>query len=151
MSRAARTLKRAVQSALNASAINVMDLEAQALPVARFETGRSDYSGGIAIRTTPGDSQSIDIVFLDDRGADLHVDDGWGGVFAFGGVKGQRGVGDVSETNQRLAGDEVVVGRASGVDLRAGDRVAAGRAVGPELEGGVAGGWLPCGVLREAG
>ena len=70
-SRAARTLKRAVQSALNASAINVVDLEAQALPVARFETGRSDYSGGIAIRTTPGDSQSIDIVFLDDRGADL--------------------------------------------------------------------------------
>jgi len=70
-SRAARTLKRAVQSALNASAINVVDLEAQALPVARFETGRSDYSGGIAIRTAPGDSQSIDIIFLDDRGADL--------------------------------------------------------------------------------
>jgi mannose-1-phosphate guanylyltransferase / phosphomannomutase len=71
VSRAARTLKRAVQGALNASAINVMDLEALPLPVARFETARSDYSGGIALRTTPGDSQSIDIVFLDERGAEL--------------------------------------------------------------------------------
>src|ERR1700726_3302039 len=71
VSRAGRTLKRAVQSALNASAINVVDLEAQALPVVRFETGRSDYRGGMAIRNPPGDSQSIDIVFLDDRGADL--------------------------------------------------------------------------------
>ena len=71
VSRAARTLKRAVQSALNASAINVMDLEALPLPVARFETGRGDYSGGIALRTTPGDSQSIDIIFLDERGAEL--------------------------------------------------------------------------------
>jgi mannose-1-phosphate guanylyltransferase / phosphomannomutase len=71
-SRAARTLKRAVQGALNASAINVMDLEAQPLPVARFETARSDeYSGGIALRTTPGDSQSIDIIFLDSDGAEL--------------------------------------------------------------------------------
>jgi mannose-1-phosphate guanylyltransferase/phosphomannomutase len=71
VSRAARTLKRAVQSALNASAINVMDLEALPLPVARYETARSDYSGGIALRTTPGDSQSIDIIFLDERGAEL--------------------------------------------------------------------------------
>jgi mannose-1-phosphate guanylyltransferase / phosphomannomutase len=71
VSRAARTLKRAVQSALNASAINVMDLEALPLPVARFETARSTYSGGIALRTSPGDSQSIDIIFLDERGAEL--------------------------------------------------------------------------------
>jgi mannose-1-phosphate guanylyltransferase/phosphomannomutase len=71
VSRAARTLKRAVQSALNASAINVMDLEALPLPVARFETARRKYSGGIALRTTPGDTQSIDIIFLDERGAEL--------------------------------------------------------------------------------
>ncbi|MBO0804651.1 MAG: mannose-1-phosphate guanyltransferase [Nocardiopsaceae bacterium] len=70
-SRAARTLKRAVQSALNASAINVVDLEAVPLPVARFETARSKYSGGIALRTTPGDSQSVDIIFLDTNGAEL--------------------------------------------------------------------------------
>jgi mannose-1-phosphate guanylyltransferase/phosphomannomutase len=71
VSRAARTLKRAVQAALNASAINVMDLEALPLPVARFETARSNYSGGIALRTTPGDTQSIDIIFLDETGAEL--------------------------------------------------------------------------------
>jgi mannose-1-phosphate guanylyltransferase/phosphomannomutase len=71
VSRAARALKRAVHGALNASAINVVDLEAQPLPVARFETARSEYSGGIALRTTPGDPQSIDIIFLDAQGADL--------------------------------------------------------------------------------
>jgi mannose-1-phosphate guanylyltransferase/phosphomannomutase len=70
-SRAARTLKRAVQSALNASAINVVDIEAQPLPVARFETAREQYGGGIVLRTTPGDPQSADIIFLDERGAEL--------------------------------------------------------------------------------
>jgi mannose-1-phosphate guanylyltransferase/phosphomannomutase len=71
VSRAARTLKRAVQAALNSSAINVMDLEALPLPVARFETQRSNYSGGVALRTTPGDTQSVDIIFLDANGAEL--------------------------------------------------------------------------------
>ncbi len=70
-SRAARALKRAVHGALNASAINVVDLEAQPMPLARFETARSDYSGGIALQTTPGDPQSIDILFMDADGADL--------------------------------------------------------------------------------
>src|SRR5579859_1831119 len=71
VSRAARALKRAVHGALNASAINVVDLEALPLPVARFETARSECSGGIAMRTTPGDPQSVDIIFFDENGADL--------------------------------------------------------------------------------
>src|ERR1700728_3420551 len=71
VSRAARTLKRAVQGALTASAVNVVDLEAQPLPVARFETARGNFSGGVALRTTPGDTQSIDIIFLDSDGADM--------------------------------------------------------------------------------
>jgi mannose-1-phosphate guanylyltransferase/phosphomannomutase len=70
-SRAARAFKRAVQGALNASAIDVVDLEAQPLPVARFQTARSECSGGIALRTAAGDPQSIDIIFLDERGAEL--------------------------------------------------------------------------------
>ncbi len=70
-SRAARAFKRAVHGALNASAINVVDLEAQPMPLARFETARSDCSGGIALRTTPGDPQSLDIIFMDSDGADL--------------------------------------------------------------------------------
>jgi mannose-1-phosphate guanylyltransferase/phosphomannomutase len=70
-SRAARTLKRAVISALTASAINVQDMEASPLPVARFETAREDCAGGIYIRTTPGDPQGVDIMFLDADGAEL--------------------------------------------------------------------------------
>ncbi|WP_066369885.1 mannose-1-phosphate guanyltransferase [Herbidospora mongoliensis] len=70
-SRAARALKRAVISALNASAINVVDLEAAAMPVARFHTSRETVKGGIALRTTAGDPQSVDIVFMDETGADL--------------------------------------------------------------------------------
>jgi mannose-1-phosphate guanylyltransferase/phosphomannomutase len=70
-SRAARALKRAVISALNSSAINVVDLEAAALPVARFNTLGERARGGIALRTTAGDPQSVDIVFMDDTGADL--------------------------------------------------------------------------------
>jgi mannose-1-phosphate guanylyltransferase/phosphomannomutase len=68
---AARALKRAVIGALNASAINVLDLEAAPLPVTRFHTARESAAGGIALRTTAGDPQSIDIVIMDDRGADL--------------------------------------------------------------------------------
>ncbi|MBO2460811.1 mannose-1-phosphate guanyltransferase [Actinomadura violacea] len=71
VSRAARTLKRAVISALTASAINVQDLEATPLTVARFETGREDCAGGIYIRTTYGETQGVDIIFLDPDGADL--------------------------------------------------------------------------------
>src|SRR5215831_19026335 len=73
VSRAARALKRAVHGALNASAINVSDLEAQPLPVARYETARGECSAGIALRTTPGDPESIDILFLDSQGAEVSL------------------------------------------------------------------------------
>ena len=72
-SRAARSLKRAVISALTAGAIHVRDLEIVPIPVTRFEVARSDAVGGIVIRTSANDSQSVDIVFLDERGADLSV------------------------------------------------------------------------------
>ncbi len=72
-SRAARALKRAVISALTASAINVRDLEVAPTPVTRFDLGIGDSVGGITLRTTPGDPQSIDIVFLDATGADLSL------------------------------------------------------------------------------
>jgi mannose-1-phosphate guanylyltransferase/phosphomannomutase len=70
-SRAARALKRAVISALTASAINVRDLEVSPLPVTRYEVARSDSAGGVMVRTTPGDAQGVDILFLDEHGADL--------------------------------------------------------------------------------
>ncbi|GAC1445318.1 MAG: mannose-1-phosphate guanyltransferase [Mycobacteriales bacterium] len=70
-SRAARAFKRAVIAALTSSAIDVRDLEVAPLPVTRFETATSDAVGGVMLRTTLGDPQSIDIVFLDENGADL--------------------------------------------------------------------------------
>src|SRR5450432_3589209 len=70
VSRAARALKRALISALTSSAINVIDLEVVPVPVARLETARST-AGGVVLRTTPGQSESVDIVFLDSQGADL--------------------------------------------------------------------------------
>jgi mannose-1-phosphate guanylyltransferase/phosphomannomutase len=70
-SRAARALERAVIAALTASAIDVRDLEVVPVPVARFTTAATDAVGGVVLRTTPGDAQSIDIVFLDAGGADL--------------------------------------------------------------------------------
>ena len=70
-SRAARALKRAVISALTASAINVRDLEVAPTPVTRFDVAIGESVGGISLRTTRGDPQSLDIVFLDAQGADL--------------------------------------------------------------------------------
>jgi mannose-1-phosphate guanylyltransferase / phosphomannomutase len=69
-SRAARALKRAVIAALTSSAIDVRDLECQPLPVARLETSRAS-AGGVMIRTTSGVPDSVDILFLSERGADL--------------------------------------------------------------------------------
>jgi mannose-1-phosphate guanylyltransferase/phosphomannomutase len=69
-SRAARALKQAVISALQSSAINVRDLEMQPPPVARMEAARGN-AGGVLIRTTPGVPDSVDIQFIDARGAVL--------------------------------------------------------------------------------
>ena len=70
-SRAARALGRAVVAALTANAIDVRDLEVVPVAVARFTTATTDAVGGVILRTTPGDAESIDIVFLDAGGADL--------------------------------------------------------------------------------
>jgi mannose-1-phosphate guanylyltransferase/phosphomannomutase len=69
-SRAARALKRAVVAALTSSALDVHDLEAVPAPVARLETTQG-RAGGVLVRTTPGQPDSVDIQFLDGRGADL--------------------------------------------------------------------------------
>ncbi len=69
-SRAARALKQAVISALQASAINVRDLEMQPPAVARMEASHG-IAGGVLIRTTPGVPDCVDIAFLDVSGADL--------------------------------------------------------------------------------
>jgi mannose-1-phosphate guanylyltransferase / phosphomannomutase len=70
-SRAARAFKRAVISALTSSALNVRDLETAPPSVTRMETSRAGAAGGIMLRTLRGVPDSVQIVFLDESGADL--------------------------------------------------------------------------------
>lgn len=69
-SRAARALNRALAGALTASGLNVRDLRAVTTALVRNDTAR--YSaGGVILRTTPGRPDSIDVLFLDDRGGEI--------------------------------------------------------------------------------
>jgi mannose-1-phosphate guanylyltransferase/phosphomannomutase len=70
-SRAGRALERAVVGALTAAAIEVRDLETATMPLLRYDVRTSAACGGILIRTTAGDPQSVDLVFLDEHGDDL--------------------------------------------------------------------------------
>jgi mannose-1-phosphate guanylyltransferase/phosphomannomutase len=74
-SRSARMLKRAMMAGLNASGINVLDLEMASVPVTRFLTRQPIASGGCSVRLVEGDPQSVVIRFFDDEGLDLAEDD----------------------------------------------------------------------------
>jgi mannose-1-phosphate guanylyltransferase/phosphomannomutase len=71
--RAARIVKRAMVVGLNASGVDVHDLELVPIPVARFYARSARASGGIAVRTSPLDPQSVDIQFFDEHGIDIDV------------------------------------------------------------------------------
>jgi len=70
-SRAARMLKRAFISGLNAGGINVTDLETASVPVTRYLARSPQISAGVTIRLVEGDSQSVVIRFFDDKGIDI--------------------------------------------------------------------------------
>ncbi len=70
-SRAARALKRAVMAGLNATGINVDDLEMATVPVSRFQVRIQRAQGGITVRLTPGDPQSVTIRFFTADGTDI--------------------------------------------------------------------------------
>lgn len=70
-SRQARTIKRAIITGLNATGINVSDLEIYPIPVNRFMIRAQRAAGGIDIRTSPHEPHSIDIQFIDGNGIDL--------------------------------------------------------------------------------
>jgi len=70
-SRAARALKRAVMAGLNAAGINVDDLEMATVPVSRFQVRIQRAQGGITVRLTPGDPQSVTIRFFTADGTDI--------------------------------------------------------------------------------
>src|SRR3989440_10553857 len=73
-SRAARALKRAMMSGLNAAGVNCDDLEVAPTPFTRFQVRSERAQGGITVRLAPGDPQSVVIRFFDANGAD--VDEG---------------------------------------------------------------------------
>ncbi len=73
-SRASRMLKRAMMSGLNASGMNVLDLEVASVPVTRFLTRQPLASGGITVRLVAGDPQSVVLRFFDREGIDVTPD-----------------------------------------------------------------------------
>jgi mannose-1-phosphate guanylyltransferase/phosphomannomutase len=70
-SRAARALKRALMVGLNASGINVNDLEAATVPVTRFQVRSMRAQGGFTVRLAGNDPQSVVIRFFDADGIDI--------------------------------------------------------------------------------
>ncbi len=71
--RAARTLKRAVLAGLNATGVNAYDLEVSPLPVNRFTIRAERASGGVDIRVSAFDPQSVEMYFFDEEGIDISV------------------------------------------------------------------------------
>ena len=70
-SRAARMLKRSIMAGLNATGVNVLDLEVAGIPVTRFLTRSPRAVGGLSVRLVPDDPQSVRIRFFDTGGVDI--------------------------------------------------------------------------------
>jgi mannose-1-phosphate guanylyltransferase / phosphomannomutase len=70
-SRAARTMKRALVAGLNASGVTVHDLELVPSPLTRFTVRGEQAAGGISVRTSPRDPETVEIRLFDADGADL--------------------------------------------------------------------------------
>jgi mannose-1-phosphate guanylyltransferase / phosphomannomutase len=70
-SRAARMIKRALIAGLNGAGVHVHDLEVAPIPVTRFHVRSARALGGLAVETTSGDAQSLEIRFLDANGLDI--------------------------------------------------------------------------------
>ena len=73
-SRAARTMKRALVAGLNSTGVTCHDLELMPMPITRFATRSEQASGGVSVRTSPGDPEVVEIRLFDGDGADLSVD-----------------------------------------------------------------------------
>ena len=69
--RTARVIKRAMVAGINAAGVHAHDLELVPTPVTRFYARTTRATGGIVVRSTPYDPQSVDIQFIDDRGIDI--------------------------------------------------------------------------------
>ncbi|NLV56698.1 MAG: NTP transferase domain-containing protein [Acidimicrobiales bacterium] len=70
-SRAARMLKRALMSGLNAGGVDVLDLEVASVPVTRFAVRQPQATGGLTVRLDRADPDSVGVRFLDRAGLDI--------------------------------------------------------------------------------
>ncbi len=70
-SRAARVIKRALMVGCNSVGVNVADLEVATIPVTRHHIRTRGSQGGLTVRLSPNDPQSVAIRFFDSRGLDL--------------------------------------------------------------------------------
>jgi mannose-1-phosphate guanylyltransferase/phosphomannomutase len=70
-SRVARTFSRALMAGLNASGLNVDDLEITTEPLLRFHVVRARASGGVLVRTMLDDPSSVQILLVNSRGQSL--------------------------------------------------------------------------------
>jgi mannose-1-phosphate guanylyltransferase/phosphomannomutase len=70
-SRVSRALKRALIAGLNSTGVTCEDLELAPAPSVRFSATRAGASGGMYVRTSPADSQSIELAVFGDGGVDL--------------------------------------------------------------------------------
>jgi mannose-1-phosphate guanylyltransferase / phosphomannomutase len=70
-SRAARVLKRALMVGCNSVGVNVIDLEVATIPVTRHHIRTRGTKGGMTVRLSPEDPQSVAIRFFDSDGLDL--------------------------------------------------------------------------------
>jgi mannose-1-phosphate guanylyltransferase/phosphomannomutase len=70
-SRVSRAFKRALIAGLNATGVHCDDLELAPAPALRFATTMAGGSGGMYVRTAPGDGQAIQIAVFGDDGTDL--------------------------------------------------------------------------------
>ncbi len=73
-SRASRMLKRAIMAGVNASGVDVFDLEVASVPVTRFAVRQPLASGGITVRLVEDDPQSVVFRFFDAHGLDVTED-----------------------------------------------------------------------------
>ena len=66
-----RLLRRSLMSGLNASGVDVADLETLPVPVVRYALKKRDYSAGIYVRHNPIDYRNLDIIFFHGSARDM--------------------------------------------------------------------------------
>jgi mannose-1-phosphate guanylyltransferase/phosphomannomutase len=69
--RIARALKRSIIGGLNLCGVNVEDVELATVPLTRFQVRNSMTDGGISVRLSPKDPNTVEIRIIDSSGRDI--------------------------------------------------------------------------------